>query len=408
MPNKFQTFYDKLTAPVPYTGFNSLEENPISEALSNLGAGVFQIPAPLVHPIQTGKTLMGLAGAGLGTPNQFTQPAEEGLIKPFIKGPNESGKKYISRLGGIATTMLPSIALGSELSGESPIPEAPTAKLIPFGKSPESLDISNGLRYTSADANKILDNYNAFQKPSHLGEINRGLQLVKNPHEPTFVKPETPENFGFEGLKNSLMSPQPWDSTDLDTPSFMRPNDAWMNQPVEKIGLDEFRKDNVIPFRNKETEISPEGDTEASHKIPPDIQELKWSGSKPQGYHTVQPTLDPSHPNYRGPREGGTFRKLLEEPEFREDYINGLPKMANQINSLMNPKLFKPITSTQQLNEMYPHLGENTITEAQFNKLYPDFNPMPSYLEAPITDPSKFNLNTPITSTDQFLKLFPH
>jgi hypothetical protein len=105
MLKNLQGAFDELATPPPFD-----VHHPISSGAQDFGAGVFGLLSPLMHPVQTGKTAVGLLGAGFGTPNAFTQEAEEGMIKPLIRNEGESGGQYASRLAGEGISALPSLA----------------------------------------------------------------------------------------------------------------------------------------------------------------------------------------------------------------------------------------------------------------------------------------------------------
>lgn len=118
--------------------------------LNDLGAGIVALASPLVHPLKTTKTGIGLMGQGMGVPNGLTDEAEQELIKPFIPDPTgkETGGKYAGRLGGQAVAILPSLVTPELLDKSFGLATAAGSK---------GLDLVNPSRVVNREMMRILE-----------------------------------------------------------------------------------------------------------------------------------------------------------------------------------------------------------------------------------------------------------
>jgi hypothetical protein len=129
-----QNSYDRLVAPESYGTRHT--GNPYIDAglttLSDLGAGLLNVGQPIMHPLKTLKSVADVGMAASGNPS-LSFPAQQRLVAPYVPQPNESGKQYAQRLGGMAVTAIPPIALGATRA--IPEPEPAPYSLFDLAKS---------------------------------------------------------------------------------------------------------------------------------------------------------------------------------------------------------------------------------------------------------------------------------
>lgn len=167
-PAIVQHALDKASQIVPVTNLKS--------AGNDILSGIVGLTSPIVHPVKTAKTALGLVGAAFNAPNPFTEPAEEGLVQPFIKEPDESSKQYIQKLGGVGLSLLPSLAVGKVLAPE-------------FGELGNQLENPSAINLSESIPS-------AIQRSGLLGKAAQESAVVmkgfEKPIGPPFIPEESP------------------------------------------------------------------------------------------------------------------------------------------------------------------------------------------------------------------------